>query len=128
MLSLILLSALEAKAATWFYSCYEIGDSTNFLPKSFVLEQNNENIVLKPFVYNKDISLDLTGMSKGKAFYELETNKYFTSVKADGILRTGGFKAQDGSYVGTIEVTYDDYREEYFQAYFCKRKVTFKKP
>ncbi|MFZ4714145.1 MAG: hypothetical protein ACOYL6_10550 [Bacteriovoracaceae bacterium] len=121
ILSILFAVSLQAQAANYVYKCFANGDISTHLPATFTLEQNDQDLTLKSYL-QKDIELGLKSLVKSKAYYDITAQSYKAFVKADNRLRTGGYKTPEGSYVGALEVTYDDYREEYFQVYFCKRK------
>jgi hypothetical protein len=122
ILSFILATSMNLFAATYSFTCFENGDAPNQLPKKFTLVQNDKFVVLNTYLFHQDMKLGLQGVLQNKAYYSLQNDQFSLSVQSDSSLISGGTITVDGSYVGTIEVTYDDYREEINQFYFCKRK------
>lgn len=127
---LVLLGLLSANAmaSQYTYTCYQMGDQPSQFVGQFKLEVEKEMVVLRRFLFNNDLYLPLVDIDKKKAKFFKETYAYMATVVADDRLRSGGYKTPEGTYVGSIEVTYDDYREEYTHAYFCKRYNSKPKP
>jgi hypothetical protein len=122
ILSFILATTMNIYAATYSYTCFENGDAPNQLPKKFTLVQNDKFVILNNYLFHQDMKLGLQGVSQNKAFFSIQNDQLSLIVQSDSSLMSGGTITVDGSYVGTIEVTYDDYREEITQFYFCKRR------
>jgi hypothetical protein len=122
ILSLILTTALNVFAATYSYTCFENGDAPNQLPKKFILVQNEKSVILTSYLFHQDMKLNLQSISQNKANYFLQNDQFILDLKTDASLLSGGTITADGNYVGTVFVSYDDYREETSQFYFCKRR------